>query len=83
MTEWKKSYDIIHPPLVSSNGDDFVALSETMNPSNKSKSNGYQDSSIVETCTVEHNEASQEPVHRKAKVVSQVESKDSKSFERT
>ena len=82
LTKRKRSYDIIHSPLVSTN-DDVVALTEIMTSSNTSKPNGYQDSSIVGPSTVDHNGDTQEPVHRKAKVVSQVELKNSKLFVRT
>ncbi len=63
----------MHSPLVSTNDDDVVPLNEIMTSSYTSKPNGYQDSSIVGPSTVEHNGATQEPVHKKAKVVSQIE----------
>ncbi len=78
MIKRKRSYDIIHSPLVSTNDDDVVPLNEIMTPSHTSKPNGYQDSSIVGPSTVNHHGATQEPVHRKAKVVSQVDFKNSK-----
>ena len=75
MTNRKRKYDIIHSHLVSTNDDNVVALSEIMTSSNTSKPNGYQNSSIVGPSTLEHNGATQEPVHRKSKAVSQVEFK--------
>ena len=82
MTKRKRSYDTSHSPLVSTN-DDVVALTEIMTSSHTSKPTGYQDFNLVGTSIVDHNGNTQEPVHRKAKVVSQVELKNSKSFVRT
>ena len=76
LTKRKRSYDILHSPLVSTN-DDVVALTKIMTSSNTSKPTGYQDFNIVGTSIVDHNGDTQETVHRKAKVVSQVELKNS------
>ena len=73
----------MHPPFVSTNDDDVVPLNKIVTSSQTSKLNGYQDSSIVGHSTVEHHVVTQEPVHRKAKVVSQVGLKNSKLIVRT
>ena len=73
----------MHSPLVSTNDDDYVLLNKIMTSSHTSKLNGYQDSSIVGPSTVKQHGSTQEPVHKKSKVVSQVGLKKSKLIVRT
>ena len=68
----------MHSPLVSTNDDGVIPLNNIMTSSHPSKPNGYQESSIVEPSPVKHHRATQEPVHRKSKVLSQVEFENSK-----